>query len=138
MFLNYLHSYNYVLRSYFYVMFFVYMIVLFLVEMFGNPIVSFSEQQRVLLWIVWLFVVLLGFVFGVLRLGWIGETLCCAVVVIVSTISSLKKWDEVWRSCCVRFMFRLSCLDYWKWSLNYCFLLYQERLNYSLKRLRQL
>ena len=58
------------------------------------------------LWLCWVFV------FGVVRLVWIGEMLCCAVVVIVSTISSLKKWDEVWISCCVRFHvpFKLSWL----------------------------
>ena len=37
--------------------------------------------------------------------------LCCAVVVIASTTSSLTKPDGTWISCCVRFFvsFRLSC-----------------------------
>ena len=32
-----------------------------------------------------------------------GEMLCCVVVGIVSTTSSLIKCDGVWISCCVRF-----------------------------------
>ena len=50
------------------------------------------------------------FGFVVVKLGWIGEMLCCAVNVIVSTISSLTKSDGVWISCCVRFQvpFKLS------------------------------
>ena len=51
-FLIYLHSYNYVQQNYFYDMFFVYMMSLLLVELFGNPFVSISQQQRVLLWVV--------------------------------------------------------------------------------------
>ena len=50
--LTYLHSYNYVQRNYFYVMFFVCMMVLLLFETFGNPFANFFGQQRVSLWIV--------------------------------------------------------------------------------------
>ena len=58
----YLHSYNYVLRNNFYVMFFVYLVVLLLVATLGIPFMNLFEQQRVLLWIVCLFVVELVFV----------------------------------------------------------------------------
>ena len=54
---------------------------------------------------------MLGFGFGVVKLEWIGEMLCCAVVVFVSTNSSLTKSDAVWISCCVRFQVPLSYLD---------------------------
>ena len=52
LFLVHLHSCNYVLRNYFYVMFVVCKIVLLLVETLDNPLVNIFEQQRVLLWIV--------------------------------------------------------------------------------------
>ena len=49
---------------------------------------------------------------GVVSVGWMEEMLCCVVVVIVSTISSLMKCDEVWISFCVQFFvpFKFSCV----------------------------
>ena len=47
LFLVYLHGQNYVLRNYFYVMFFVFVMVLSV--LFGNSYMSTLEQQRVLL-----------------------------------------------------------------------------------------
>ena len=45
------------------------------------------------------------FVFlGEIRLGCIGEILCCVVVAVVWTISSFLKCDGVCISCCVRFL----------------------------------
>ena len=61
MFLVHLHSCNYVLQNYFYVMFVVCMMVLLLVETIDNPFANIFVQQWVLLWIVSLFVVALDF-----------------------------------------------------------------------------
>ena len=42
------HSYNYVLRIYFNAMLFVFVMILLLVEMFGNAFVKLLEHQRIL------------------------------------------------------------------------------------------
>ena len=51
-----------------------------------------------------------GFInFGVVKFGLIGEMLrCVSVVVIVLTVSSFIKCDEVCKSCCVRFLVPLK------------------------------
>ena len=67
LFLIYLHRYNYVLQNCFYVMIVVYMMVLLVVETLANPLMKIFEQRSVLLWIVYLFVVTLGF--GVVKKG---------------------------------------------------------------------
>ena len=48
---------------------------------------------------------------GVERFGFIGEILCCVVVIIFSTISSFTGCGGIWLSCWVRFLvpFRFSC-----------------------------
>ena len=51
---------------------------------------------------------------GVVSVGRIGEMLCCAAVGIASIISSLTKCDEVWMSCCVRFLVPFNC----SWLIN--------------------
>ena len=46
LFLIYSHNYNYFLRNYLFVMFFVYMMVLLLVEKFANPfVIIFSAKE---------------------------------------------------------------------------------------------
>ena len=59
---------------------------------------------------------------------------CASVVVSVSTISSLTKCDRICIPCCIRFLvpFKLS------WFMNAEFnLLFQGKMNYNLKMLRQ-
>ena len=134
LFLIYLPNYNYFLRNYLFVMFFVYMMVLLLVEKFANPfVIIFSAKEG---FTVDLIIVCcsVGFFccFGVVKLGRIGEMFCCAsvVVIVLTTSPSTKKGMGFVYLVVLDFLFRLTYLDLRKCSLNYYFLLIQERMNY--------
>ena len=84
-------------------MVFVFLTVLSLVYTFDNPYENFGATEVLTVDCKFTCVCSVFIFLGVVKLGCIGEMLCC-VVVVVWTISSFMKFDGVWISCCVRFL----------------------------------
>ena len=63
--------------------------------MFDNPIVKVLGQQVISLWVVWLSGEVEFFIMWCRKCRVNGKILCCVVVDLVSTISSLIKRDGV-------------------------------------------